>query len=158
MFDKTVTLLFIYGILDHAHAAHLDRPQQQQQQQQQDSTLPSFKARYCDIPFYLFDKTVKLLFICQFSRSAIYIHADGSNEEVQILKTHSDAEGSGYTIRIPSTGVERQTVAQRLLHLDGSSFGGDPVLLIGSFTSPATAPSLNARYCDVQVITISLIR
>ena len=48
----------------------------------------------------------------------MYSHADGTQERVRVVKNHSDAEGGGYTIYIPSLKRERQTVEERLELLD----------------------------------------
>ena len=48
------------------------------------------------------------------NKRALYAHADGKQEWVSILKEHSDAEGNGFTIYIPSLQRERQTVEKRL--------------------------------------------
>lgn len=50
-----------------------------------------------------------------------YIDAEGNKETVQLVKEHSDAEGGGFTIFIPSLGRERQTVASRLIFPGGST-------------------------------------
>jgi len=44
-----------------------------------------------------------------------YTHSDGNIEEVTIIKIHSEAEGGGITIFIPSTNTERQTIKSRLI-------------------------------------------
>jgi len=43
-----------------------------------------------------------------------YTHGDGKVEIVRIVKEHSDAEGGGFTIFVPSLDRERQTVSERL--------------------------------------------
>ena len=48
------------------------------------------------------------------SKHATYVHQDGTAELVKVLKTHSDDEGGGFTIFIPSLNKERQTVKSRL--------------------------------------------
>ncbi len=54
-------------------------------------------------------------------RIASYIH-DGTRgvEAVRVVREHSDAEGGGVTIVIPSLGRERQTVRSRLLDDGGA--------------------------------------
>jgi len=47
-------------------------------------------------------------------RSGLYRHADGSLEEVRVVKQHSDAEGGGLTVFLPSLGRERSTVPDRV--------------------------------------------
>lgn len=47
-------------------------------------------------------------------RYAIYTHADGEQERVEIRKEHSSADGGGFTIFVPSLGRERSTLADRL--------------------------------------------
>jgi hypothetical protein len=44
----------------------------------------------------------------------MYKHADGTHEKVQIIKAHSNSEGGGFSIFIPSLERERQTVPERL--------------------------------------------
>mmetsp|Transcript_15722 Transcript_15722/g.20404 ORF Transcript_15722/g.20404 Transcript_15722/m.20404 type:complete len:740 (+) Transcript_15722:71-2290(+) len=48
------------------------------------------------------------------SNNAIYCHQNGQEENVQIVKAHSESEGGGYTIFIPSLNRERMTEANRL--------------------------------------------
>ena len=47
-------------------------------------------------------------------KEKVYTHTDGSRETVRIMKEHSNAEGGGVTIFIPSLGRERQTTKARL--------------------------------------------
>jgi MFS family permease len=47
-------------------------------------------------------------------REAIYSHADGTKERVQVLKEHPYGEGGGFTIFVPSLQRERQTIEERL--------------------------------------------
>ena len=46
--------------------------------------------------------------------TAVYTAADQTRETVRVVKKHSEAEGGGFTIFIPSLGRERQTVEGRL--------------------------------------------
>ena len=43
-----------------------------------------------------------------------YTHSNGDVERVSVVTQHSDSEGGGFTIYIPSLGRERQTVAERI--------------------------------------------
>jgi len=47
-------------------------------------------------------------------REALYTHGDGTTERVTVVKEHSETEGGGFTILVPSLGRERQTVSERL--------------------------------------------
>jgi hypothetical protein len=58
----------------------------------------------------------------QRSREALYTHADGSSETVTVVAKHSESEGGGYTVRVPSLGRERQTVDGRLTFPPGSPY------------------------------------
>ena len=55
-------------------------------------------------------------------RRAEYTHGDGQVEAVRVVKKHSDAEGGGYTIFVPSLDRERQTIADRLVFPEGSPY------------------------------------
>ena len=46
---------------------------------------------------------------------ATYIHSTGELESVTVVKRHSDAEGGGVTIMVPSLGRERMTLPERML-------------------------------------------
>ena len=67
------------------------------------------------------------------AREAVYTHADGSAETVTVVKRHSEAEGGGYTVHVPSLGRERQTVDSRLAfavsspYFAGAKQGADEV-------------------------------
>jgi sugar phosphate permease len=47
-------------------------------------------------------------------KEAIYSHADGTKEHVQVVKEHPYGEGGGFTIFVASLQRERQTVEERL--------------------------------------------
>eukprot|EP00937_MAST-01D_sp_MAST-1D-sp2_P003167 g3167.t1 len=58
-------------------------------------------------------------------RSAMYMHADGRRERVEIRKEHAEGDGGGFTIFVPSAGRERSTVSERLVFdSDGGGGGG----------------------------------
>ena len=84
--------------------------------------------------------------------AAVYQHADGTKEPVTIIKQHSDADGGGYTIFIPSLNRERQTVAERL------EFGSPTQTLANSTVasssssahSTANAPTSSIIYYERQ--------
>ena len=59
-------------------------------------------------------------------RRTRYVHADGRHELVAVVKEHSDAEGGGVTIYVPSIGRERNTVAERLLDPDDTATPSPP--------------------------------
>ncbi len=47
--------------------------------------------------------------------AAVYAHgAGGVREVVTVVKVHSDGEGGGVTVLVPSTGREKQTELDRL--------------------------------------------
>jgi tetratricopeptide (TPR) repeat protein len=68
-----------------------------------------------------------------------YVHADGQKERVHVRKEHSETEGGGYTVFIPSVGKERQTVADRLDFAGASGMDSD-----GSSGGPADAATADA--------------
>mmetsp|Transcript_8552 Transcript_8552/g.10078 ORF Transcript_8552/g.10078 Transcript_8552/m.10078 type:complete len:160 (-) Transcript_8552:199-678(-) len=45
---------------------------------------------------------------------ALYTHSDGKAEMVDLIKKHDESAGGGWTVFVPSTGRERQTVTARL--------------------------------------------
>jgi hypothetical protein len=47
-------------------------------------------------------------------KTLTYTHSDGTKEEVEVKVEHSQSEGGGITIFIPSLNRERQTVRERL--------------------------------------------
>lgn len=62
------------------------------------------------------------MYVVQRAREVTYTHADGTSEIVDVVKKHSEAEGGGYTIFVPSLGRERQTVDHRLSFGPGSMY------------------------------------
>ena len=55
---------------------------------------------------------------------AWYSHSDGKREVVQVVKAHTDDEGGGFTVMLPSTGRERQTTSERLQPVPPENGGG----------------------------------
>ena len=54
-----------------------------------------------------------------------YTHADGKREVVVVVKRHSDAEGGGATIFVPSLGREKSTTDDRIRGPIGGGSSGD---------------------------------
>lgn len=57
-------------------------------------------------------------------RYAVYTHTNGERERVEVVKEHSEAEGGGFTIFVPSLGRERQTLKERLDLTSNAVSGG----------------------------------
>jgi hypothetical protein len=63
--------------------------------------------------------------LAQQGQLVLYKHTDGSQERVRIVVDHSDVEGDGVTIFIPSLCRERQTTRDRIsIHSSSSSANG----------------------------------
>ena len=53
---------------------------------------------------------------------ARYTHNNGQKETVRVIRVHTEAEGGGYTVRIPSqNNRERSTIAERVAPLPSPS-------------------------------------
>jgi len=84
-------------------------------------SFAAYLARGASLLFFFSLSSADSSRVLLLARRPRYTHKDGSREAVRVVKAHSEAEGGGFTIHVPSIGRERMTVAQRLTFPEGSA-------------------------------------